>query len=276
MLTKMATLASGAFYGRVGRQWSSELATVSVLHHESPRTLPDHSHERAFLTLLLRGRYREEAGGTAIAYGPLSLVFHPEGLVHRDEIGAGGASFFTIEVARELLTDAMRGDPGLRSLRDLGGGKPVWTALELLRSTLDHETSAVALEEPAAEILDGLVEATRPAPLREPRWLAAVDAALEQRYAEALSLVALAREASVHPVHLSHVFRQVRGHSLRATLHRLRVREAWRLLEEGRPLAEIARATGFVDQSHLTHVFRRVAGRTPGSVRALVRRALAS
>jgi AraC family transcriptional regulator len=46
-----------------------------------------------------------------------------------------------------------------------------------------------------------------------------------------------------------------------------------RLGEPDRTLAEIALETGFSDQSHLTRVFRRVTGRTPGAMReALTRR----
>jgi AraC family transcriptional regulator len=51
-----------------------------------------------------------------------------------------------------------------------------------------------------------------------------------------------------------------------------RVREAMRLLAEGRlSLAEVAQATGFADQSHLTRSFRRLADTTPGRYRAHAR-----
>jgi AraC family transcriptional regulator len=36
------------------------------------------------------------------------------------------------------------------------------------------------------------------------------------------------------------------------------------------PLAEAAVATGFADQSHMTNVFRRVTGSTPGALRDLL------
>jgi AraC-like DNA-binding protein len=44
---------------------------------------------------------------------------------------------------------------------------------------------------------------------------------------------------------------------------------ARRLLETSdRPIAEIAQTLGFADQSHLTKLFRRETGVTPGQVRA--------
>ena len=46
-----------------------------------------------------------------------------------------------------------------------------------------------------------------------------------------------------------------------------RVRNARRLLEAGEPIADIAAATGFADQSHLHRHFQRSLGLTPGEYR---------
>ena len=39
------------------------------------------------------------------------------------------------------------------------------------------------------------------------------------------------------------------------------------LMREGEPVAEVAAACGFVDQSHLTRAFKRAFGMTPGVFR---------
>src|SRR5690606_17396764 len=44
----------------------------------------------------------------------------------------------------------------------------------------------------------------------------------------------------------------------------LRVLRARELIAAGRPLSDVALEVGFVDQSHLTHHFRRLLGVTPG------------
>jgi AraC-like DNA-binding protein len=46
-----------------------------------------------------------------------------------------------------------------------------------------------------------------------------------------------------------------------------RVERARRLLLDGRSPAEVATATGFYDQSHLTRHFRRLVGVPPGRFR---------
>jgi len=256
----------------VERQWKSSLVTLSHVRHREGRSVPEHAHAHAFATLLLRGGYEEVAEGRRIVYAPMGLVYHPPGLVHRDTIADGGADFFTIELAPALWSERRAHRGGLGSVRDLSGGPPVWAMLRLYRDLAAGESSALDLEEPAAELVADLARARDGSGTasREPSWLGAVDDALERRFAEALSLADLAAVARVHPVHLSRVYRARRGRSLRETLRRARVREGCRLLLEGRPLAEVALATGFSDQSHFTNVFRRVTGSTPAATRRLL------
>jgi AraC family transcriptional regulator len=54
-------------------------------------------------------------------------------------------------------------------------------------------------------------------------------------------------------------------------MHQRRVQHACRLLANREmSLSMIAVETGFVDQSHLTNVFRRITGMTPGAMRVLL------
>ena len=44
----------------------------------------------------------------------------------------------------------------------------------------------------------------------------------------------------------------------------VRIRHAQRLIETGKPLAEVAAEVGFSSQSHLTRRFKQIIGVTPG------------
>jgi AraC family transcriptional regulator len=79
----------------------------------------------------------------------------------------------------------------------------------------------------------------------------------------------LATTVGVHPVHLSRAFRAAYGCTPGEYLRRLRIEHAQRLLAESRmPLAQVACAVGYYDQSHFTAVFRRLTGSTPAQYRA--------
>jgi len=264
------TLHAGSFYGAVTERWQTPLVTASLVRHERPRQVPPHSHEHMFVSLLLEGGYREWVAGRRIDYAPLTVVFHPEKLEHRDEILTANTLFFTVEVHPRLLAARDRRRRALSTVRDLTGGPAVWALLRLLDEMRRHRHDDLEGEEPVAELLDTLLGEPGETQ-RRPRWLDLVERSLVEGFREAVSLRALAEQAGVHPVHASRVFRRENGCTMRTFLHRQRVLHACRAILDGRRgLAAVATESGFCDQSHMTHVFRQVTGMTPTAYRRSV------
>ncbi|MBZ0298966.1 MAG: AraC family transcriptional regulator [Anaerolineae bacterium] len=87
---------------------------------------------------------------------------------------------------------------------------------------------------------------------------------LETHYMDNPSLDQLAQIAGLSPYHLVRVFRQQTGLPPHHYLTQVRVERAKQRLQAGHPIAEVAAATGFSDQSHLTRRFKRIVGVTPG------------
>jgi AraC family transcriptional regulator len=84
-----------------------------------------------------------------------------------------------------------------------------------------------------------------------------------------LSLTVLAGIAALSPFHFSRSFKQATGVGPQRYVIQRRLERAKRLLRRTRqPLAWIAQEAGFADQSHLTQIFRRELGVTPGRYRA--------
>ncbi len=81
------------------------------------------------------------------------------------------------------------------------------------------------------------------------------------------TLEALSRELGTHPSHLVRVFRREYGLPPHRYVVGRRLDRARRLLLDGLPIAEVAVASGFHDQSHLTRHFRALLGTTPGAFR---------
>jgi len=71
-----------------------------------------------------------------------------------------------------------------------------------------------------------------------------------------VSLDILAHQVGFSPYHFARMLRQTMGESPHQYVLRRRLERAQRLLHEPVPLARVARAAGFVDQSHFTRTFK--------------------
>jgi AraC family transcriptional regulator len=83
-----------------------------------------------------------------------------------------------------------------------------------------------------------------------------------------ITLAELAGECRLSRSHFARAFKRTTGHSPHVWLLRRRVQIAKGLLTESMtPISEIALACGFADQSHLTKIFAKMVGVTPGAWR---------
>jgi AraC family transcriptional regulator len=78
-----------------------------------------------------------------------------------------------------------------------------------------------------------------------------------------ISILDLAKLASMSESHLSRSFRQSVGISPYQYVMQQRVERAKQLLETGIAISTIALDCGFANQTHLTKVFRQMTGMTP-------------
>src|SRR5262245_965407 len=106
---------------------------------------------------------------------------------------------------------------------------------------------------------------------RDPGPIARVREAIEERYAESLTLAELAQIARLSSYHLIRVFRAEVGLTPHAYLVDVRVRRSRDLLRAGVVPAEVALRVGFADQAHLTRTFKARIGAAPGAYRRAVR-----
>lgn len=91
---------------------------------------------------------------------------------------------------------------------------------------------------------------------------------IEQNLDDDLSLATLAAVAGLSPSHFARRFKAAMGDAPHRYVLARRVNGAKRLLlESDMPLAEIAAETGFSSQAHLTGIFGRAVGMTPGAYR---------
>jgi AraC family transcriptional regulator len=120
----------------------------------------------------------------------------------------------------------------------------------------------------ALELLAGISRHSSSDTSTKPRWLRSVRDLLHGRFREKLVLGDIAAVVGVHPSHLARTFRRCYGCTIGDYVRNLRTERARHELRvTDRPLAELAVALGFADQSHFATSFKRQTGVTPGAFR---------
>jgi AraC-like DNA-binding protein len=87
---------------------------------------------------------------------------------------------------------------------------------------------------------------------------------IDERFAQGISLNELSQFVALSPFYLLRAFCAQFGMPPYAYLESVRVQHTQRLLQTGKPLAEIAVEVGFSSQSHMTRQFKNIIGVTPG------------
>jgi AraC-like DNA-binding protein len=255
----------------------AELDNLEVLHATfvTHRYVP-HSHAGFVVALMERGAESfEYRGATHIVPSGSISVLNP-GEVHTGQAAVpAGWSYRVLYPSVELMH---------RAARQLGGracdvpffDTPVfadpWLAAQLRQQHNNLAANETVLERESRLlwVLTHLI--ARHASVRlEPPALGSEPAAVRQARAfldahldQSVTLPQVAAAAGLSPFHLLRVFRQALGMSPHAYLAHQRVAQAKALLADGVPVAHVAAATGFADQSHLTRQFKRVVGVPPG------------
>jgi AraC family transcriptional regulator len=270
-------VTSPNYFGTVSQSWHVAGLRLTEVAISPGERLPRHAHEPAFFCLVLAGAHKERFGSAERIDRAFSLTCRPSGFEHQIAIGPVGERFFTVELGAvwtEMLSELdATSELGPADVHDVGAFSAM---LKLHRQTyrscnLGREPDVFAVESLGAELLAHSVARRARRERRRPAWLSRVVDYLEAHYMDPLRVRPLAREAGVHPVHLARVFRDVYRCSMAEYQIAARIRHACVLLgETDLPLAQIALATGFSDQSHFTRHFAALSGQPPGVFRRAV------
>jgi AraC family transcriptional regulator len=230
--------------------------------------MPVHHHPLAYFSFIARGGMDEWSEGREHRFESGSVHFHAPLEPHEGRVSPAGMTCLSIIPLAAMADRVLHQSGDTRT--DARSPAMRWSAARCYDAfRCGDDLSWLSAEAAALELVAALLRERRSAAeTRTPRWLGAVRAHLERRYAESIRLRDLAAIAGVHEVHLIRAFRRHVGATPGDYVRRLRV-EAARdaLIASCRPIAEIALATGFSSQAHLTRVFHREVGEPPAAFR---------
>ena len=232
-----------------------------------------HSHERAHFCIALRGECTEFDQAGAYEYHPLTLGFLPPDRCHYLTYGEIDLSWFCMEVKSD----------GLEKLREYSKVplEPVRSKSGVLNELFlrlytefrrPDNVSELAIEGLALEMLAQVARETARRDSRPAKWLVQARDFLDANYNHQFKLDSIAETVGIHPIHLAREFRRHFRYSVGEYVRARRVEYVClQLTTSDAPLADIAIAAGFSDQSHLSRIFKRALGTTPSEYRKYAR-----
>jgi AraC family transcriptional regulator len=228
-------------------------------------SIPEHSHESAYMCLVIKGSYTERVHGSNRCCEARTAIFHPAGERHSDKFGRRMGRVFMIEPSAAWLQRCREHAIALDERVECRAGTVSLLMSRIYcESTRAEQHSPLIVEALLLEIAVALAKMPGRWSAKPPAWLLRIRERLREEYASAIRLEVLAAAERVHPTVLAHAFRRYFGTTAGEYLRRLRVEAACRqLLDCGQPLASIALDCGFASQSHFCTTFRRSMGFTP-------------
>lgn len=235
-----------------------------TIHHSGLR-LGTHRHEHACFHYVIRGAYAEATKGVSRIVPPRHALLKPAGLPHWNNFSHQACSL-RIDFPSAVLSGGEARLPD----KFLVMSEPQITRIcSNIRAELDRndDCSVLAIHGLCLELLAWCL---RGSGLRSRRFKRPPECAvrcedyLRARFRYRLRFDVIAAQCGVSRTHLATVFRAHHGCTMGDFVRRLRVEYVMQqLCSTAQPIAEIALAAGFSDQSHCTRVFRAQTGLPP-------------
>jgi AraC-like DNA-binding protein len=224
-----------------------------------------HLHDTCSVVLVMAGRVSlESPRWRGVAHAGDVFLFNPF------EVHAGGSDqrieYQALYPSARLLADcvlraASRSvTPRLRT-KIVRRSTVTQTLLEILQAPM---CSHAKLEAALCGVLHACALETATAPTRAFMAVQAACEAIRNMPMHMIDTDALARYARLNKSHFIRMFHRVTGLAPQTYARQVRLARAHELICRGAELVDVAQATGFCDQPHMTREFKKVYGMTPG------------
>ncbi len=264
-------LPAGKHYGTALQKWTSGETIVSRIQYAGDSTIGQHGNERASLLFVEAGGCVKKMGPQVLELNRDAALFLPAGHLQEDKF-VHPTTFLSVDLGQTFV-DLLHETHVLNNPLEILGSEASNIRLRVEREMKNPDAfSALVIEGAILGLLASEQRAKNRSVTDPPLWVKRVKESLYNTSQEVPTLTSVAISAGVHPAHLYKEFKRWFHCTPGDYVRRCRVETAKDELKRSeRPISEIALATGFSDQAHLTKSFKKETGFTPRAYRLHVR-----
>lgn len=262
-----------------GSAWSRSL-DMPLFHVTEARFAPGavldaHTHPRPICAIMLAGSFETRIARRTVSCRPATVWTEPCEETHRNDAGSAGAHVLVMQPDPSRADIMQPLDRFLDGVHEIERSGMIGDARRVLLEMRERDAlAALSIE---ALLLGMLAKAARVTVARErrgtpPPWLRAARDFIHEEFRRGPRLEEVARAVSVLPGELASAFRHHYGRSIGCYARDLRFEWAVdQLRRTDGPIAGLAAAAGFSDQSHFTRECTARLGTSPALLRRRVR-----
>lgn len=256
------------------------LPGVEAVWAQSSHRFGRHMHEQFGIGVVLQGAQKSLSGrGMVEAMAGDTITVNPGEVHDGTPIGDAGRSwqmlYFEPELIASLMADISEGkmaqaEFGLPVMREARISQAVRQLFATMTATAQAAHPTMVAEEQMLLLFAHVLHQTsmqQPAQTTQavPTAIRHARDRIDDDPTAILSLQDLAQQSGLSRFQLLRAFAKVTGMTPHAYLLQRRLHHARRLIAAGTPLVQVAIDSGFADQSHLTRLFVRNFGISPGA-----------
>lgn len=257
-------LKQGAYFGNLDKQVDHKWFSISITSYQGFESIEPHQHSNPYISLLLKGSYREENEKDSTVIKTGQAVIRPAGYVHANVFDSDSLCF---NVEWKPLT--WSNELELMSFSEIRPASDFFSLQKLVAAQF-HDVHLSLQTEWVLDLLKVSISGTEFYD-RTP-WIKELMNIVRLEMDRFHSLQSLSEKLHIHPIYMARAFKQKTGFTIGEFQLEVKLSYAAMLLYQKKlPVFKVAQRTGFYDVSHLVKSFRLYYGTTPRKFSALLK-----